>query len=765
MIILKHIIFVFFFIAQISLPQNKNIIRIPVDSNFDIMKTAEEFLGNKNYWPYLLKYNKLLGIEQIKKGMTILIPANQFKSTFAEIKSAKKSLSDAIDMGAKILAEDLVNNAENYYKSALKSADNFDFDASYNFAQKSKIYSKQAYLKTKEIRNKTVDAIVSYKKGILQKRRAGSFSWIPAELYESLLEKDFARTLSKSNAQITFYDLSQIRLNENSQVIIQSSRYDPLTKKSTSKVKLEKGDAFALLQGSPKKKFDIDIPGINTKINSKYFWLEKGNKNTKLANYNGEIQLEAQNQTIVVQKNQGSVIPDGGIPSKPIALLDPPLLLSPSDQSQLKNLTINFSWNNNPKASAYWIELARDANFKSVIGLTKNITVNNTKVTLNESGVYYWRVCAVDDHGLPGPFSETFTFATINSKPKPFIMLQSMPQNIFTQDNIFKISGKTSVFSVLKANDNIIEVDSAGNFNYSLSLQEGKNALVLSASDSAGNISSVSKNIYYETSEQLKIINLNTNTEVNGQKIFTNIKKHRLELKTIPYALVSVKEISEATPAELKADSTGQFIVSMELTKTFSQFEIYVESQTGLKNKALFEIYLDNEPPFIELDIKERAVNYSSFNLSGRTDAKTVFINGQSVSVSNVNSFQKIVNLTSGENLIEIKAYDEAGNQSIRLENIFYDNLPPVLIEHKINLPKRKSENAVLIIKATDQTQLKKFALVNYLIGIELFSNYAILNESNNCYEFEFNNNSEISFISVELEDYFANKKLYELKK
>jgi len=80
--------------------------------------------------------------------------------------------------------------------------------------------ANQAYKKTIEIRDKYADAIFSKIKGTVQKRKPNLQKWKDAILYDQLFELDLTRTLSSSFAEITFADLNQFRLNENSQAII-----------------------------------------------------------------------------------------------------------------------------------------------------------------------------------------------------------------------------------------------------------------------------------------------------------------------------------------------------------------------------------------------------------------------------------------------------------------------------------------------------------------------------------------------------------------
>ena len=80
-----------------------------------------------------------------------------------------------------------------------------------------------------------------------------------------LVEFERVRTLSSSTAQVTFRDLSRLRLNPNSNAIIQRMRSDPLTGGEVTKVSLVNGDFYALLnQLGDRTAFEVEVPGLET---------------------------------------------------------------------------------------------------------------------------------------------------------------------------------------------------------------------------------------------------------------------------------------------------------------------------------------------------------------------------------------------------------------------------------------------------------------------------------------------------------------------
>ncbi len=91
--------------------------------------------------------------------------------------------------------------------------------------------------------------------------------WSERPLNTVLIEEEKVRTLSRSTAQITFRDDSRLRLNANSQAVIQRMRVDPLSREEEAKVSLVEGDFYALLAGkSQRKSFELEVPEVETEI-------------------------------------------------------------------------------------------------------------------------------------------------------------------------------------------------------------------------------------------------------------------------------------------------------------------------------------------------------------------------------------------------------------------------------------------------------------------------------------------------------------------
>ena len=77
--------------------------------------------------------------------------------------------------------------------------------------------------------NRSAEAVVSDVQGKVEGRAPVEPKWSDRTPDDILVEFERVRTLSASATQITFRDLSRLRLNANSNATIQRMRSDPLT--------------------------------------------------------------------------------------------------------------------------------------------------------------------------------------------------------------------------------------------------------------------------------------------------------------------------------------------------------------------------------------------------------------------------------------------------------------------------------------------------------------------------------------------------------
>ena len=135
------------------------------------------------------------------------------------------------------------------------------------------------------------------------------------------------------------------------------------------------------------------------------------------------------------------------------------------------------------------------------------VTINGREGLVNEDGEFTLDLVldegenplnfvAVDNVGNERTISRQVTL----SSRGPTITLNSVSDGMTVYEPSVSISGKVDATSQLQINGNQVPVDANGNFSTIIPLQGGNNLVTLTASDLAGNTSSLQRTIHYATS-------------------------------------------------------------------------------------------------------------------------------------------------------------------------------------------------------------------------------------------------------------------------
>jgi len=105
--------------------------------------------------------------------------------------------------------------------------------------------------------------------------------------------------------------------------------------------------------------------------------------------------------------------------------LPPPFLVGPSNEAILSERRISFAWRRVTGAEGYLFQVADNPDFQNMI---ENASIPQTdpppsyifyEVTLPEDGKYYWRVCTINREGVPGRWSDLWSFSIDTTLPPP----------------------------------------------------------------------------------------------------------------------------------------------------------------------------------------------------------------------------------------------------------------------------------------------------------------------------------------------------------
>ncbi len=265
-----------------------------------------------------------------------------------------------------------------------------------------------------------------------------------------------------------------------------------------------------------------------------------------------------------------------------------------------------------------------------------------------------------------------------NLDTTPPILTSNIFPNAIVKNGLLHISvneASTATTYVWDNQQNLLNTLTAKEFD--LSLTQGQNNLILQSIDSSGN-----KSAYlYLTNIIFDNVPAVLSTTLLTQYIYNSYSQ-----------TVSLIVNSNEPLQQLTVNNQNALMVS----PTSFQFEILVNSPQTLNlnvkgfdlagNETILALNpvfnIDNIPPNISVPLASNAfTNSSSFTVSvtdNSTFSTQVFNNGVLVVTSTQNSFS--VPLSFGVNSFLIKSTDKYNNiSSISLNNITYDNLPPII--------------------------------------------------------------------------------------
>jgi len=766
--------FVFVFICLIggidAVAQTSKPLSITVQQNENIRDLAQKYLGDPDLWTEILKSNGLQSAAEIKPGMTLNISSDLVQLSQQQLQSALQSIQSATEAGAKVFAADSIARAIFLYDESVAHRKNGVWQKSIERARLAKISAENARRETMTKRNTTGVAELTDRKGSVESRMPVEPVWKEAQLKAKLVESEMVRTLSSSFAEITFHDESRIRLNENSQAVIQKMRVDLLAKKKESSVSLVTGNAFALLASNQKKKnFDFVIPGVSTKVNSKNFWVQKDEQTTKVANYEGEIEITAQGATVVVGENQGSLVKANQKPMAPTLLLPSPAPASPENNATLFGGQINFKWSEIAGALNYWLEISRDKSFTNVIVNANAIKSNAFAADLPSEGSYYWRVAAIDPNGFPSRFSERGFFNIADDTTAPFLQLTTPEDGAILREATVRVAGAIEKDAALFLNGSSVQVSSGGVFEIEHPLKDGANEIILEAKDLARNTSRIRRTVTYVADSRVGISYSNTLKALRPKHFVVPTSEFTLSSTSKPRAAITLLRMSTALSMRTFADDAGYFQFTVQNLIGKERFSLSAMTPAGYSAKDTFMVEVDNTPPQIKLDAELPAVVAAdTLRLSGAIlGATNLKINEQEIKFAN-DRFVNRLQLKAGMNLIQIIATDFAGNVTALEKRVVLDREPPKLLQHQII--SQTTANAKLIqieVKAQDASAMKRTAKFILQAGSFSYSGYLKFNPASQAYEETATLPKDapdgVKLKSVVLEDYYGNQKEYQL--
>ena len=252
--------------APAAMAANGDWVTVRLKEGQSLRDLAQEHLGDPDLWAEILRANGL-SVADVHPGIELKIPVGQIAAANKALGDALKVIQQATEQGARLFAAEQIGQAIKLRDAALAKRKAGDWDAAAKLAGEAKVAADAALTAALAQRDAAADALLSDRQGWVEGQRPQDLVWADRPLNAVLIEDEKVRTLSRSTAQITFQDESRLRLNANSQAVIQRMRTDPLSREQEAKVSLVEGDFYALLAGkSQRKNFELQVPQVQTQI-------------------------------------------------------------------------------------------------------------------------------------------------------------------------------------------------------------------------------------------------------------------------------------------------------------------------------------------------------------------------------------------------------------------------------------------------------------------------------------------------------------------
>lgn len=554
---------VFLFISiPLAVKGQENTISFP---SSDLQQIALTYAGNSLYWPIIVS----LADHDIPKntftlGGSDLLQLQNFSKTSFKVQQSDTKLKELISSGATIFAKEPLVKATELKNQFIEHIQDGNLTSAIELGEQLPTVVLEVERTLSENRLVQVQAQLAEKEGTVDKRLGLLGSWNEALVGELFEESDGLRTLKESYASLEFTDGSSITVDPNTVAIIRKSRIDKLDESADTEISLVQGGLLAKLSAAGKEKstYILNAGTSTSDLKTQNFYAESdGNETVKLTNYDGYADISANDITVSLKKNEGTIVRDGNAPAPPIKLLPAPELAWASKDTIIYNENIIFAFNKVEKAVSYKVQYSTSSSFTTDI---KELTVTSNTVSISnlKLGTTYIKVQAVDNLGLRGPFTETIrVIRNIDNQPPPIFIDDLSGNIIFTLDNSIIINGVTEPDASLKIDGKKIPIQVSGKFMYQANNLSLDQTISLTSLDGSGN----------ETVKNIRIVKLTNEVLFNfslsgasGSDII-QVRNPTVTISSNAYPGLEVIINNEDSIRRVQTDSRGRWGITMNM--------------------------------------------------------------------------------------------------------------------------------------------------------------------------------------------------------
>ncbi|MEZ5936401.1 MAG: FecR domain-containing protein [Alphaproteobacteria bacterium] len=761
---------------QLAEPSNvraddADVVSVQLKSGDSLRDVAERYLGDPDVWPVILALNGMEGVADVRTGTVLRLPVAAATAAEDAIKAALATLQQATEAGARLFAPAAITQAFSLHDQAVLRRKVGDYEVAGEMAERSRLVAADALTAATAKRDQAAEALLNDRQGWVEGQRPEDLVWSDRIRNAILIEQERVRTLSHSTAQITFRDDSRLRLNANSQAVIQRMRVDPLSRTEAAEVSLVDGDLYAILGGrSARKSFEIAVEDVDSDIRSTSFWISNDAEAAKFTNYDDrDLTVSAAGESVTLGRNEGTVIIKGEAPAPKADLLAPPPLVAPADGAEVSTLDVGFAWEPLVPAAGYWLEVAFDPEYRAMALSRFGLPQPGFVTEELEPGAYYWRVAALDSFGLPGARSPSRLVRFQPDVTPPFLRIERPVDEEILREASLRIEGTTEPGASLTLDGAPVAIGEDGTFSIRHQAETGTNGVEIVATDAAGNVTRRAKTFSVMPDARARIAFALSIPRRDQGHFLTGTDAITLSGTTRPSARLDVGRAHRRLVTAY-ADQAGAFSLNLPVAGADQAFDMTVTAPSGFQSDERIMVSVDREPPVITLDAPLPPVtSSSSLTLAGTVDeAATVTLNGLPIAQAD-RRFTAVLPLTSEQNRIELAAADQVGNVRLLRFDVRLDQTPPVLLGHQVTPdPVAAGQVFLLEVEASDPAGMQRTAAYTLEAGDGTQSGLLDLDASSSRYVarlvLERPASTPARLRDVVLEDYAGNRRRYMLE-
>jgi flagellar hook assembly protein FlgD len=198
-------------------------------------------------------------------------------------------------------------------------------------------------------------------------------------------------------------------------------------------------------------------------------------------------------------------------------------------------------------------------------------------------------------------------------------------------------------------------------------LAEGSNLIKISATDPAGNVATLNREVILATKPPEITIDSPTNDLWTKESLIT-------VSGTVPKGASLKVNGQEAT-----VTGAGQFEREVILQEGDNVLRIEATDDVGNVTSQEIIIHRKSAAPSLAVNVDDGTTfQQAEVQIIGKTEpGATVLVGGQTVAVSSLGEFQSTVNLLTGDNLVDVVAQDQAGNTTKLQRRLRFEVTPP----------------------------------------------------------------------------------------